>query len=63
MEKVMESGRIQRAQKENASKVTYLDNRQIQQQFQSPYRQITFFYFNMELIKTVAAKGVQSNLY
>ena len=33
MEKVMESGRIQRAQKENASKVTYLDNRQIQQQF------------------------------
>ena len=33
MEKVMESRRIQRAQKENASKVAYLENRQIQQQF------------------------------
>ena len=33
LEKVMESCRIQRAQKENASKVTYLDNRQVQQQF------------------------------
>ena len=32
LEKVMESRRIQRAQKENASKVTYLDNRQVQQQ-------------------------------
>ena len=61
----MESRRIQRAQKENASKVTYLDNWQVQQQFQSPYRQITFFDFIMEQtnIKTVAVKGVQSNLY
>ena len=33
MEKVMESHRIQRAQKENASKITYLDNGQIQKQF------------------------------
>ena len=33
LEKVMESRRIKRAQKENANKVTYLDNRQVQQQF------------------------------
>ena len=33
MVKVMESHRIQRAHKENASKVAYLKNRQVQQQF------------------------------